>query len=88
MHDCIIHNYRKGGTFHDTSHKNNCRAKLRYHRVRGLYFVAVVFAATVIRYTPCIVCTMQYTLYTIHATIKTRYKTLIIPRIIVDGHLQ
>ena len=34
-----------------TSHKNNCRgneAALSYHRLRGLYFLAVVFAATIV----------------------------------------
>ena len=33
-----------------TSHRNNCRAKWRcaYHRARGLYFLAVVFAATIV----------------------------------------
>ena len=39
------------GQAYNTSHKNNCRqneVELSYHRVRGLYSVAVIFAATIL----------------------------------------
>ena len=57
---------------------------LSYHRVRGLYFLAVIFATTVVSCTVdiahCIVynvqCSEQFTLYIAHCTVYTVHSTV------------